>query len=77
MTISRYSSNIVKELPCVFYYKYNTFFHFSSPESLYQKSKKNTTNYTYCFDNPQYFSKCFKKHVGVLPVEYKKGKSSS
>ncbi len=29
------------------------------------------------FDTPTYFSKCFKAHVGVLPVEYKKGKRSS
>ena len=26
------------------------------------------------FDTPTYFSKCFKKHVGVLPAQYKKGK---
>ena len=26
------------------------------------------------FDTPAYFSKCFKNYVGVLPVEYKKGK---
>ena len=29
------------------------------------------------FETPAYFSKCFKKLVGVSPVEYKKGKSSS
>lgn len=29
------------------------------------------------FETPTYFSKCFKSYVGVLPVEYKKGKRSS
>lgn len=28
------------------------------------------------FETPAYFSKCFKKYVGILPVQYKKGKSS-
>ena len=28
------------------------------------------------FETPTYFSRCFKNHVGVLPLEYKKGKRS-
>lgn len=29
------------------------------------------------FDTPEYFSKCFKKHIGILPGRYQKRKTSS
>ena len=34
-----------------------------------------TVAYKIGFNDPKYFSKCFKKHMGVTPTEYCKGKS--
>ena len=46
----------------------------SVARALLEENSENITEISYMcgFDTPTYFSKCFKKHFGVLPSEYKK-----
>ena len=54
--------------------KYYTNLKVKEAKKLIREGKYNMTQISdmLCFDNPQYFAKCFKRYVNMTPSEYKK-----
>ena len=54
--------------------KYYTYLKVKEAKKLIREGKYNMTQISdmLCFDNPQYFAKCFKRYVNMTPSEYKK-----